>query len=67
MKSYSILVILCLVAFMVCKNQFISGRERPNLRALRPTTRVTTRTTSRHTTKHTYKNTIRVTTRNIMK
>ena len=52
MKSYSIFVLLCLIAFMICKNQFTSGRKKTNLRALRPTSVVTTRTTSRHTTKH---------------
>jgi len=50
MKSYSILVILCLIAFMICNSQFISGRKKINLRSLRPTSRVTTRTTTRHTT-----------------
>ena len=50
MKSYSILVILCLIAFMVCNSQFISRIKKTNLRALRPTTLVTTRTTTRHTT-----------------
>ena len=50
MKSYSILVILCLIAFMVCNSQFISRIKKTNLRALRPTTLVTTRKTTRHTT-----------------
>ena len=50
MKSYSILVILCLIAFMVCNSQFISRIKKTNLRALRPTTLVNTRTTTRHTT-----------------
>jgi len=54
MKSYPILVLLCLIAFILCNNQFTSGRKRPNLRALRPTTRFTTKRpvkTTKHTTK----------------
>ena len=56
MKPYSILVLLCLIAFMLCNNQFTSGRKRPNLRALRPTSvvKVAGRPalhTSRHVTK----------------
>ena len=51
MKSYSILVLLCLIAFILCNNQFTSGRKRPNLRALRPTTRSTYRI-GKKTTKH---------------
>ena len=59
MKSYSILVILCLIAFIVCNSQFISGRKKTNLRSLRPTSRVTTRKTSRHTARHTTRNIVK--------
>ena len=56
MKHYSIFVLLCLIAFMICKNQFTSGRKKTNLRALRPTSLITTRTTTRHTTRYIIKN-----------
>ena len=59
MKSYSILVILCLMSFIICNSQFISRRKKLNLRALRPTSRVTTRTTTRHTVRHIIKSTVK--------
>ena len=50
MKPYSIFLLLCLIAFMICKNQFTSGRKKTNLRALRPTSLVNTRKNPKHTT-----------------
>ncbi len=52
MKIYSTLVLLYLITFILCNNQFTSGRKRKNLRALRHPISITYRTPLK-TTKHT--------------